>query len=116
VDGEVLRESGAVTETFITRLTSLASDMDGDGRRFLSAFEDRSEERVKGFRNDAQQRLRTYLENNGYVDSRPVMSSDEIRLHVIGQAHTRIDAGIITRDECGRFVDQLLSALNKTSN
>ncbi|HED13049.1 MAG TPA: hypothetical protein ENI62_05235 [Gammaproteobacteria bacterium] len=115
VDGEVLRESGAVTETFITRLTSLASDMDGDGRRFLAAFEDRSEERVKGFRNDAQQRLRTYLENNGYVDSRPVMNADEIRLHVMGQTHAVIDAGIITREECGRFVDQLLSALDKTS-
>jgi len=114
VDGEVLRESGAVTETFITRLTSLASDLDGDGRRFLAAFEDRSEERVKGFRNDAQQRLRTYLEDNGYVDSRPVVSADEIRLHVIGQTHAAIDAGIITREECGRFVDQLLSVLDKS--
>ena len=114
VDGEVLRESDAVTDTFITRLTSLASDMDGDGRRFLDAFEDRSEERVKGFRNDAQQRLRTYLEDNEYVDSRPVVSDNEIRLRVIDQAHNTIDAGIITREECDRFVDQLLSALDKT--
>ena len=64
----------------------------------------------------AQQRLRTYLENNGYVDSRPVVSADEIRLHVIGQTHIAIDAGIVTREESGRFVDQLLSALEKTSN
>jgi exonuclease SbcC len=116
VDGEVLRESGTVTETFITRLTSLASDLDGDGRRFLAAFEDRSEERVKGFRNDARQRLRTYFENYGYIDSRPVVNAGEIRLRVIGQTQTAIDAGIITREECGRFVDDLLSAFDKTSN
>jgi DNA repair protein SbcC/Rad50 len=116
VDGEVLRASGAVSETFITRLTSLASDLDRDGRRLLAAFEDRREGRVKGFRKDAQQRLRTYLENNGYVDLRPLVSPNEIRLHVIGQARTTIDAGIITREECGRFVDQLLSALDKTSS
>lgn len=116
VDGEVLRASGAVTGTFITRLTSLARDLDGDGRRFLAAFEDRSEERVKGFRKDAKQRLHTYLENNGYVDSRPVVSANEIRLQVTGQTHSAIDAGIITREECGRFVDRLLSALDQTSN
>lgn len=116
VDGEVLRESGAVTETFIARLASLAGDLDGDGRCFLAAFEDRNEERVKGFRNNAQQQLRTYLEDNGYVDSRPIVSADEIRLHVIGQTHAAIDTDIITRKECGRFVDQLLSVLDKTSN
>jgi exonuclease SbcC len=116
IDGEVLRESGAVTKTFIKRLTSLASDLDGDCRLFLAAFEDRSEERVKGFRNDARQRLRTYFENYGYVDSHPVVDADEIRLRVIGQTQTAIDAGIITHEECGLFVDDLLSAFDKTSN
>ena len=116
VDGEVLRRSGAVTDRFIERLTSLVSDFDGDGERFLAAFEDRSEERVKGFRNDAQQRLRTYLEDNGYIDTRPVMRAEDIRLRAIVQAHTSIDAGIITREECGRFGDKLLSALDMTTN
>lgn len=116
IDGEVLRESGAVSETFIERLTSLASDLEGNAKRFLAAFDDRSEERVKGFRNEAKQRLRAYLESNGYVDSRPVDSDNEIRLHVIEQTHTAIDAGVITREDCGRFVDQLLSVLDKTSN
>ena len=116
IDGEVLRESGAVTETFIKRLTSLASNLDGDCRLFLAAFGDRSEERVKGFRNDARHRLRTYFENNGYIDSRPLLTADEIRFRVIGQTHTAIDAGTITREECGRFVDQLLSAFDKASS
>jgi len=116
IDGEVLRDSGAVSETFIERLTSLASDLDGDAKRLLAAFDDRSEERVKGFRNEAQQRLRAYLEDNGYVDSRPVANDNEIRLHVIEQTHTAIKPGVMNREDCGRFVDQLLSVLDKTSN
>ena len=116
IDGEVLRESGAVSETFIERLTSLASDLEGDAKRFLAAFDDRSEERVKGFRNEAQQRLRDYLENNAYVDSRLVVSDNEIRLRVIEQTKNAINAGVMTGKDCGRFVDHLLSVLDKTSN
>lgn len=43
VDGEVLRNSGAVSDTFLPRLTALASDLSGDAERFLAAFDDRSE-------------------------------------------------------------------------
>jgi len=116
IDGEVLRESEAVSDRFIERLTSLASDLEGDANRFLAAFDDRSEERVKGFRNDAQLRLRAYLEDNGFIDSRPVVGDNEIRLHVIEQTKNAINAGVMTREDCGRFVDQLLSVLDKTSN
>ncbi len=44
------------------------------------------------------------------------MSAEDIHLRAIVQTHAAIDAGIINREECGRFVDQLLSAFDKTSN
>ena len=60
--------------------------------------------------------LCTYLENNRYVDSRPIVGADEIRLQVIGQINTAIGAHIVTREVCGKFVDQLLSPLDMNSN
>jgi len=114
IDGEVLRESGVVSETFIPRLTSLASDLDGDCRRFLEALEDRIDERVTGFRSDAQKRLRTYLEDNDYQDSRSKMDPVDIRLRAIGRTQPAFDSDTITREECGGFVDQLLDALDKS--
>jgi len=112
VDGDVLENSGEVSKTFLPRLTALASDLGGDAERFLAALDDRTEERVKGFRADALNRLRVYLEDSGYVDPRPVPNEDDVRLHVIGQAQPLLDAGALTREKCGRFVDQLLGALN----
>jgi hypothetical protein len=111
VDGEVLRNSGEVSGTFLPRLTALAADLNGDAERFLAAFSDRSENRVKGFRAGSLIALRAYLEDNGYVDFRPAPSLAEIRLHVIAQVHGMIDSGAFTREECGGFVDQLLAAI-----
>ena len=112
LDGEVLMNSGEVSNTFLPRLTTLARDVDGNAERFLAAFDDRSEERVKGFRTDALRQLRIYLEDSGYIDLRPVLNEVDVRLHVVGQAQPSIDAGALTQDECSQFVDQLLAALN----
>ena len=114
VDGEVLRASKAVSSTFIERLTSLASDLGGDSKRLLAAFEDRDEPRVKRFNSTALEALRTYLEDEAYIDARPILSNDEIRLQVIGDMQDTKDGAPITRQQCGLFVDQLLAALSNT--
>ena len=111
VDAEVLANSREVSGTFLPRLTELAAELDGDAEAFLAVLEDRSESRVKGFRASALIGLRAYLEDNGYVDSRPAPSSADIRLHVVAQAHSLIDSGVLTREDCGQFVDQLLAAI-----
>ena len=64
VDRDPLAASGAVTRTFIDRLTELAGEVDGDPRRLLRAIDAGA---VPRFRDQSRQRLEEWLRENGYL-------------------------------------------------
>jgi uncharacterized protein YhaN len=100
VDRHVLIDSGQVSSTHIDATTALATELGRDGLALVEALK---AGRIARFWSSKRERLREYLEENGYIDHRDRLSPDEIRLRV-GQALSReIQAGVIT----GARVDEL---------
>jgi hypothetical protein len=82
VNRRVLEQAG-VSANFIGRLASLAVELDGDGDALLRVIDDRSDERVKGFRAKQYDQLRDYFCEHDHVDPRPALSLQEIQLELL---------------------------------
>lgn len=67
VDRGVLEDSGAVSETWIDRVTALAEYVGWDGERLIEGLRNKEINEVKGFREQKIQDLREYLEANGHI-------------------------------------------------
>ncbi|MFW6039908.1 MAG: hypothetical protein ACOC9N_02395, partial [Gemmatimonadota bacterium] len=102
VDREALEASGAVSDTFIDRAAAACREVDGDAERALDAIGE-----LPRFHSSKLEELRAYLEENGYLDPRPPLSSDEVRLRALAKAGADIGAGRIERDEVERLLGRI---------
>lgn len=102
VDREALAMSGAVSDVFLDRATDLAERVGGDARRLISAVEAGE---LKRFR--SADRLRDYLQEEGYLDPRDPLPGSEIRARVIGAVAREIERGAVTLHD----VDGLIARL-----
>lgn len=80
VDREVLNASGAVSSTFIDRVTELAESVSGDGKQIVEALHNGA---VNRFRREKANELETYLEENGYIEPRDTLDHGQIRARVV---------------------------------
>lgn len=80
VDRDALEDSGAVSGTFIDRVTELAEELNGDGEQIIEALRDGQ---VNRFRSDSMDDLETYFEENGYIESVDPLEPEQIRVRVI---------------------------------
>ncbi|HYI16763.1 MAG TPA: hypothetical protein VEX37_15305, partial [Thermomicrobiales bacterium] len=104
VDRIVLRDSEAVTEVFIDRVSQLAESLEGDGVALLCALEDG---RVTWFRASACMTLKEYLEEHGYIDLTPPLSPNDVRARVLANSAPDLAAGLVTPD----WVNTMLATL-----
>lgn len=104
VDCEVLIDSGAVTDSFIDRVSALCSKVNGEAQAILDALE-RGE--VSRFRSASITDLRDHFKQNGYLPDQAPLSPDDLRVRVLAAASADIDAGLITTD----YIDRVLSVL-----
>lgn len=81
VDGWVLKESGAVSPTFIQEVSSLVNRLAGDGEKLMAAL---YKGEIASFRTRKMEELELYLQEHGYIDPRPTLSLEEIRLQMLG--------------------------------
>lgn len=80
VDRAALEDSGAVSETFIDRVTRFCEEVDGDARRLVEGLEDGE---VKRFRSDKTRELRQYLIREGYLDEQQPLEPREIWIRTV---------------------------------
>lgn len=78
VDRDVLEASGAVSNTFIDKVSELADSADGDPKEILDALPD-----VSHFRQDKIEELREYFRQENYLDPRPTRPDEQIRSTVV---------------------------------
>ncbi|MEZ3145542.1 hypothetical protein [Halobaculum sp. MBLA0143] len=90
IDREVLKHSGAVSDTFIDEVSELAERVDGDPKRVLDGLPG-----VNHFRTQKIEELREYLREGWYLDTRKTHSSEEIRIAV---ANAYADHGLTGRE------------------
>ncbi len=79
IDRSVLKDSGAVSEKFIDKVTQILESLGGDPLELLSALRNKQ---VAGFRENKITQLQEYLQGKGYIDTDKPMDEAEIGIHL----------------------------------
>ncbi|RMF24908.1 MAG: hypothetical protein D6760_02355 [Deltaproteobacteria bacterium] len=110
VDRAVLEAAG-VSQTYLDPVSELAEELGGDGGALLAVLEERSDPRTKGFRTKMVDRLREFFERDGYLDARPRLGTDDIRLRVLATLADALSSGQTSEEFVSARVRDLLAAL-----
>lgn len=102
VTRDVLLSSGAISNRFIDRVSAVAAETRGDSASLMKALE--TPGKVPHLRRDAVERLRSYLEQHGYLDYRPRLNQEQIRLLVTAASSQDLNAGLISHSLIDRIV------------
>ena len=79
----MLVQSGAVTDRFLEDVTAISRELGGNSERLVGALRARSDPRLRGFRKSNVDDLTGYLRDNGYLDDRPTLEENELRIRVL---------------------------------
>ena len=77
--------------------------------RLLDALRSREDERLKGFRSNAFEKLERYLRENGYVDEHLVLDGEELRLRALASpaaTHLAVECLGDVAGEAKEFLDE----------
>ncbi len=89
VDRGALEQSGAVSERFIDRATTLAAEHDGDGSALIGAL---GQGRLRRFHTNKIGELQQWLADEGYTDPRGRLSAEERRREILAELAPSSDA------------------------
>ena len=83
VERDALENSGALSERFLDDVVAIAKELDGNAETLLTMLGTNKDPRLKGFRRSSADSLERYLRENGYLDDRPILNEDELRLRAL---------------------------------
>ncbi|MDE0081166.1 MAG: hypothetical protein OXT72_00770 [Gammaproteobacteria bacterium] len=83
VDRDGITDSGAVTRRYLNDVIEVAREVDGDPVRLLELLRNRGDPRLRGFRAMSAEGLEDYLRDCGYLDDRPELTGDELRVRAL---------------------------------
>ncbi len=90
VDRAVIEASEAVKERFMEPVVEIATELGNDGRRLIEKLTgEKDDTRLSRFQKKTTIKLALYLETNGYLDPRPVLSEPELRVRVLASPAAR---------------------------
>ena len=89
---EVLIRSGCVSARFIESVVERVEALKGDARALIAALEGGD---VKGFRDNKRQELAEYLQSEGFLDERVVLTSQQVLEQVLTVAFDLMDHGLL---------------------
>jgi DNA repair exonuclease SbcCD ATPase subunit len=104
VDRAVLEDSGAVSDTFMDRVTELCHELDGDAAALIEHLRGSA---VRGFQSRMTERLDAYLEEHGYIDPRPRLSQDDCWQRVVERVAGGTGASGVPLSEVRRFLERV---------
>ncbi len=93
VDRLVLKNSGAVTDSFIDRVTLLCETLSGDAEQLIEALRDGQVKRFTGKKIDD---LEAFFTENGYLDPQQILSPEEMRQQAVTFAYADREAGLVS--------------------
>jgi hypothetical protein len=108
VNRAVLADSDAISATFLDRVDQLARSVQGDGRKLLEELAERG---VLRFRREHIDRLREYLQEQGYIDIEQPLGPMEIRARVLGSVASEIGYGVVPMEGIDRLLSRLWMGL-----
>jgi len=107
VDRAVLHASGAVSARFLDEVANLCAECRGDAVLLVEAL---AANRVPRFQKKQLEALRQYLEQNGYLETRPRLSAPEVRARTLALVAPEIQRGLVTPAQIDRILAALLPA------
>ena len=106
VSRDVLVTAG-VSGSFIDRIADLARELNWDAKRLTQALHAKEDERAKGFRSDALEKVTENLTESGYLDPRVPLSEDELLTRVLAASNDFVKQGVVAASEirglCSKF-------------
>ena len=98
VGRDALASSGALSERYLDAVIEIAAEFNGDAKRLLDVLERRKDQRLRGFRSNSIEQLRSYLSEEGCLDDRPVLEERELRLRCLASpAASHLPDGIASQ-------------------
>jgi hypothetical protein len=104
---EVLERAG-ISDKFIAGVSEIAKELEGNALRFMEVLEERKDERLKGFRKSNGEQVKKFLITEGYMDVRPTLTNEEMRLELVQLASIKEQEGSIDAEEILQFLNRLL--------
>ena len=83
VDRVILEDSEAFSDRYLNNVAEIAQELNGDSERLLQELKNRQDPRLKRLRGSSVEVFEHYLSENGYVDDRPILTEDELRLQAL---------------------------------
>jgi hypothetical protein len=105
VDRATLIESKAVSERYLDELAGLCEELEGDGTRLMAALE--TPGTVKGFRKNNADTLKTFLEENGYYDTRSPLDFGQLHQRVVAERLEDARTGRLTAAEIDGLIARI---------
>ena len=100
---DVLAYSGAVSDRYLDDVVAVAGELEDDPRKLLEALLARKDPRLRGFRQNSVDDLKGYLHDNGYLDDRPVLGENDLRLRVLASPPANQLPNRVARDCLSRW-------------
>ena len=95
VDRDALERSEALTDRYLDDMVDIARQLNGDADKLVIFLDQNEDPRLRGFRKSNAEKLQRYLLEVGYLDDRPVLTEDELRLRAqTTPAATRLAEGL----------------------
>lgn len=103
VDRRVLEGSGAVSDRFLDEVSELAVTLDGQGAMLIEQLQNGT---VKSFNRRKMEDLEAFLEESEYIDSRKVMTTEEITEDLVPRVLRYLEDGLLEDVEWRWLVGQ----------
>ncbi len=104
VDRSVLESSGAISDTFLDRVATLAAELNGDAEELIDAL---YAGEVNRFRSGKAEELEEYLRENEYIVTQEPLDDEQIRLRMV----ERLVEGGVPPDQANERATTLLSRI-----
>ncbi len=83
VDADALRGSNLRNSKYFDVVVDIASQTGGDAQRLLDELDARTDSRLKGIHNSSVVGLKDLLTDKGYLDERPILDENELRVRAL---------------------------------
>ncbi len=104
VDRQALKDSGAVSDTFIDRVAELSKQFDGDASVIVGALRNGEVDR---FRTNKTEELKEYFLEQGYMDETDSLTKERLWQRVLTAASGDIEKGIVDVDDLARLFERV---------
>ena len=95
VDRDAIEASKALSNRFLDDVVAIAEELNGEPEELIAALRAKKDPRIRGFRQNSLDGLEQYLRVNDYLDARPILNENELRIRALSSpAANKLPEGV----------------------